>query len=72
MEYQCSVFCTQDNRAETSYITDNVPGGLGCLNRDCISGEEVTFFDCFLEALSVQFLNSKTKKKMCDDQFLIV
>lgn len=63
MEYQCPICRVAE---ETSYITDDVPGGFGCLNRDCIPGEEVTFLDGFLEALSVQFLNNKIQKKVGD------
>ena len=50
------------NRAGITYITDNVPGRLSCLNRNCIPGEEVTFLDCLLKALPVQFLNRRQRK----------
>lgn len=67
MEYQYSICRVTE---KTSYIADDVPGGLGCLNRNCIPGEEVTFLDGFLEALSVQFLNNKMEKKMGDHYFV--
>ena len=47
----------------TTHITDDVPGGLGCHDRDGITSQVVAFLLCFFMGEFVQILNLSQKKK---------
>lgn len=47
----------------TTHITDDVPGGLGCHDRDGITSQVVAFLLCFFVGEFVQTLNLSKKKK---------
>lgn len=39
-----------------TYVTDDVSGGFGCYNRNCIFGKEVAFVDGVHKTFTISFL----------------